>query len=172
MFVTVSFKKIMETIPDDFTAPTDTDGIHKKLNELRRLYIVGPHSSLYIQKAWYVIKGFAIAINRCVEMTAWSDWKHVNADDVGLIPFGDPFRNKHISSEIIRQTYNCLDSIDREIGRMPLKDRMFVIITSDYDVHLQYMDTCCQELHDILTDIVLFQKPTSEEDPHVVIGKL
>ncbi|XP_053405834.1 uncharacterized protein LOC123566122 [Mercenaria mercenaria] len=157
------FERTMNAeIPDDFSAPKETDKIKEKLLHNHLVIVVGQNNSLYAAAALIAVKDMGYNEKRCVEMQSSSDWSHVDSEDVEFVLCRDPFGRDEYDEEKAKGMASIFSSIQQTVKEDRDDKKLAVLMTSDIGVLIE-----CKErhYHDILEEVVSVYHTTSATQP-------
>ncbi|XP_053405397.1 uncharacterized protein LOC123543101 isoform X2 [Mercenaria mercenaria] len=157
------FERTMNAeIPEDFSAPKETDKIKEKLLHNHLVIVAGQNNSLYAASALTAIKDMGYNEKRCVEMDSSSDWSHVDSEDVEFVLCRDPFGRDEYDEEKAKGMASIFSSIQQTVKEDRDDKKLAILITSDIGV----LNECKERhYHDILEEVVTVYYSTSATQP-------
>ncbi|XP_053405848.1 uncharacterized protein LOC128559023 [Mercenaria mercenaria] len=157
------FERTLNTeIPEDFNAPVETDRIKQKLQDNHLVIVAGQNNSLYVAAALTAVKDMGYNEKRCVEMQNFSDWNHVDPEDVEFVLCCNPFGREAYDAEKAKGMADIFSSIQHTVKEDRDDKNLAVLMTSDIGV----LNECKKRYyHDILEEVVTVYHSTSETQP-------
>ena len=150
---------------EEYKPPTEIDDVKSKFQRYHRVVITGKGC---LEAALSVINDQDVSHDRCALVTEPDETRHLYCDDVNLVlcinPFGKNTYDETKATEMTKQ-------FDRMLKNTKLEDidgRIDVIIVSETTPYLEF---CRQHGHDLLDQVVVLDKPTTEEEPIQVPGR-
>ncbi|XP_060597298.1 uncharacterized protein LOC132751173 [Ruditapes philippinarum] len=158
MFKTTLYEKL----PTDFETPPEVQSIKAKLLQNGHVVVTGLQGSRVLETALATVRDLPYNHERCVEIKAASDWRHVDREEVDLVLCTYPFGDFHLDYKKAADMNEILNSMYQATKPSAGKQPLYIVIVSDVDV-FQKFTTKFQ--HKILAEVVSVCPTTSVEAP-------
>ncbi|XP_045179277.2 uncharacterized protein LOC123538920 [Mercenaria mercenaria] len=158
-----SFERTMNTeIPDNFDAPPEIDKIKTKLRDSHLVIVAGHSSSLYLATALTAVKDIDYNVKRCAEMQCFSEWSHIDPEDVDFVLCCYPFGRDSYDEEKAKGMAGIFSSVQETVKEECDEKKLDVLIATDIGILNEFKE---KHYHDILEDVITLYHSTSEAQP-------
>lgn len=147
--------------------PNEAEAVKALLRDKHRVVVAGDDNLKNLETCLYVIKDMGYALDRCVQIHGSEECLHISSHDVDLILCIDPFGKENYSTKRSNAMAENIYRISR-LTKLHENDERIDVIISTNQMSLNQFKACCD--HELLQDIVVVKKQTTEEQPIDLTG--